>query len=171
MWMIYEELGNVKEEANSLAVILSPPHPCLLFSPSPGGVSRLEGGVARCWWAGSVWSGLFAIHVYVAAPSSCWLPLLLSPLFSFDSLPLLSPPPPPLCPPLPQMNSGSSGVSVTAPPPASCLPFSPVSLVVFPFVCPLSPLVSSPLFESVDLLCVPPLVPWTGFFLVLFSCG
>lgn len=150
-----EELGNATKEVMGLAVTLSPPHSSLPFLSSPGGVSRPEGGVARHSWAVSVWPGLFAIRVCVAAPSSSCFPLLLSPLASSASLSL--PPPPPLLP-----NSGSKDVSVAAPPPASCFPFSPASLVVFPYVCPLFSRVFSPLLGSDDLLCVPPPVLWTG---------
>lgn len=154
---VFEELGNVTEEAKGLY----PPHFFRPFLFSLVGVTRLEGSTA-------VWPGLFAIHVFVAAPSSYCFPLLLSPLSSSASLSVPPPPPPPrlLLP-----NSGSRDVSVAAPPPASCLPFSPVCLVVFPYICPLFSLVSSPQLGSDDLLCVPPLVASTGVSSVLLLYG
>lgn len=145
---------------------LCPPQLSLPFWLSSGGVSRLECGVGRCWWAVSVWPGLFAIRVCDAAPSSSDFPLLLFLLSSSASL--LHPPPPPLPPLRLPLNSGSRDVSVAAPPPASCLPFSPASPVAFPCVGPLSFRVVSPLLDDDEdddddneALCGPPPAPWT----------
>lgn len=145
--------GRVRATVRDLAVILSLPQLSLPFLFLPAGVSLLEGGVSRCWYALAAWPGPLAIRLYVAAPSSSFFPLLPSPL-SFSASPLRLPPL--------RLSSGSRDVSVAAPPPVSCLPFACVSPVVFPYVCPLFSLVSFPLLGSGELLCGPTPVPWIG---------
>lgn len=157
MRRVSEELGNAMKEATGPSL----PHFALSFLFLPVGGAPPDGSAA-------VWPGLLAIHVSVSAPSSYSVPLFLSPLSSSASLslPLL---PPPLRPLLP--NSETRNVSVAAPPPASCLPFSPVCLGASPCISPLSFRLSSPRLGSDDPLCVPPLVASAGFFSVLFLYG
>lgn len=149
---VSEELGNGTVEARGV----SPPHSFSPWLPSPVAVTGLAGCASVC-------SGLISFHVYVACHSSyCSLLCYLASL----SPPLLPPPPPRL----PLLNSGSTVVSVAAPPPAFCPRPSLVCLLVFPCAYPLF----SPVFSSQEcsdaLLCAPP-VALPGTSSVVFLQG
>lgn len=134
----------------------SPPH----FSPS----FRLGPRVGSA----AVWPGPPAIRASASAPSCRRVPHCRSPLSPSASRP---PPLPPPLPPPPRKNSAPRNVSAAAPPPASCLPFSPVCLGVSPGAFPPSSPVSSPRLGSAGLLSVPPLAASAWVSSVLFLYG